>query len=193
MQTTKKKGQVEKLALMALLTALVAVLAYFGGFIKIGPASINLTLVPVVLGAAMYGPWAGAWLGLVSGAIFFTTPDATFWLGMSVPGTIATVLIKGMLAGLFAGLIYTGLKKFNKYVAVIMSAIVCPVVNTGIFLVGCRIFFWDYVVGEASNGGQSVFAFIIIAFVGLNFVFELGANLILGPTIYSLINIKKKI
>ena len=193
MQTTKKKGQVKKLALMALLTALVAVLAYFGGFIKIGPASINLTLVPVVLGAAMYGPWAGAWLGLVSGAIFFTTPDATFWLGMSVPGTIATVLIKGMLAGLFAGLIYTGLKKFNKYVAVIMSAIVCPVVNTGIFLVGCRIFFWDYVVGEASNGGQSVFAFIIVAFVGLNFVFELVANIVLGPTIYSLINIKKKI
>ena len=193
MQTTKKKGQVEKLALMALLTALVAVLAYFGGFIKIGPASINLTLIPVVLGAAMYGPWAGAWLGLVSGAIFFTTPDATFWLGMSIHGTIITVLTKGFMAGLCAGLVYTGLKKLNKYVAVIMAAVVCPVVNTGIFLLGCRAFFWDYVTKEASNGGQSVFAFIIAVFVGLNFVLELGANLVLGPTIYSLINIKKKI
>ena len=47
--------------LLALLTAIVAVLAYFGGFIKIGGlASISLTLIPVVLGSAMLGPVAGA-------------------------------------------------------------------------------------------------------------------------------------
>ena len=78
MQTKRRnKEQTEKLALMALLTAIVAVLAYFGGFIKIGGlASISLTLIPVVLGAAMCGPLCGAWLGAVSGIVFFATADA---------------------------------------------------------------------------------------------------------------------
>ena len=58
------RKQVEQLVLLALLTAVVAVLAYFGGFIKIGGlASISLTLIPVVIGSALCGPWAGAWLG----------------------------------------------------------------------------------------------------------------------------------
>ena len=72
---TKRKEQTKKLALLALLTAMVAVLAYFGGFIKLpgGLASISLTLIPVVIGAALCGPFAGAWLGGVSGVIFFAS------------------------------------------------------------------------------------------------------------------------
>jgi LytS/YehU family sensor histidine kinase len=133
MQTTKKI-QTEKLVLLSLFTALVAILADFGGFIKIGGlASISLTLIPVVLGAAMCGPWAGAWLGGVSGVVFFMTADAAFWMGLSIPGTIITVMVKGIAAGLVAGLVYKLLEKKNRYVAVIAAAIVCPVVNTGIF------------------------------------------------------------
>ena len=65
------------LVLMALFTAMVAVLSYLGGFIKIGGlASISLTLIPVVIGAALCGPTAGAWLGAVSGIVFFATADA---------------------------------------------------------------------------------------------------------------------
>ena len=102
-----------------MLTAMVAVLAYFGGFIKIGGlASISLTLIPVVIGAALCGPWAGAWLGAVAGAIFFATADAAFWLGLSIPGTIVTVLIKGIAAGLLAGIAYRLLEKKNRYLAV---------------------------------------------------------------------------
>ena len=33
--------------------------------------ALSLTLIPVVLGAALYGPFAGAWLGGVSAVIFF--------------------------------------------------------------------------------------------------------------------------
>ena len=194
MQTTnKKKEQIQKLALLALLTAMVAVLAYFGGFIKIGGlASISLTLIPVVIGAALCGPWAGAWLGGVSGAVFFLTADAAFWFGLSIPGTIITVMVKGILAGLCAGLVYKMLEKTNRYFAVLVSAIVCPVVNTGIFLIGCLIFFLDTVKGGAIAEGISVGGYLILFFVGLNFVFELLANIILSPAILRIINIKKK-
>ena len=192
MQENNRK-QIERLALLALLTAMVAVLAYFGGFIKIGGlASISLTLIPVVLGAALCGPWAGAWLGGVSGAIFFATADAAFWLGLSIPGTIITVMVKGILAGLCAGLVYRLLEKRNRYLAVIVSAIVAPVVNTGIFLLGCLVFFMEAVNGGAVAEGMSVGGYLIVFFVGLNFVFELLTNIVLSPTILKILNIKKK-
>ena len=190
---TKRREQTEKLALMALLTAIVAVLSYFGGFIKIGGfASISLTLIPVVLGSALCGPMWGAWLGAVAGLIFFATPDAAFWFGMSIPGTVITVMVKGALSGLCAGLVYNLLKKFNRYVAVIVAAIVCPVVNTGIFIVGCLTFFMDFIKSGAAGEGMSLGGYLIIAFVGLNFVFELLVNVVLSPVILRLINIRKK-
>lgn len=188
-----KRIQTEKLVLMALFTALVAVLSYLGGFIKIGGlASISLTLIPVVLGSALIGPLAGAWLGGVAGAVFFATADAAFWFGLSVPGTIITVLVKGALSGYLAGLAYKLLEKFNRYLAVVISAVVCPVVNTGVFLLGCLVFFMDTVNGGAMAEGMSVGAYLIIVFVGLNFVFELLLNIIVSPAILRLINIKKK-
>ena len=191
--TTQRRSQIQKLALMALLTAMVAVLAYFGGFIKIGGlASISLTLIPVVIGSALCGSGAGAWLGGVSGVIFFATPDAAFWFGLSIPGTIITVMVKGILAGFCAGLVYKLLEKHNRYLAVIASAIVCPLVNTGIFLVGCLIFFMDAVKSMALSEGVSIFAYLIIFFVGLNFVFELLANIIVSPAILRIINIREK-
>ncbi len=188
-----KRLQTERLVLMALFTALVAVLSYLGGFIKIGGlASISLTLIPVVLGSALIGPLAGAWLGGVAGAVFFATADAAFWFGLSVPGTIITVLVKGALSGYLAGLAYKLFEKFNRYLAVVVSAVVCPVVNTGVFLLGCLVFFMDTVNGGAVAEGMSVGAYLIIVFVGLNFVFELLLNIIVSPAILRLINIRKK-
>ena len=195
MKTNKQNGErTKKLVLTALLTAIVALLSYFGGFIKIGGlASISLTLIPVVLGASLCGPWVGAFLGFISGLFFLFNPaDSSFWLNISPLGTIFTVLLKGALCGLCAGLVYMLLEKVNRYFAVIVSAIVCPVVNTGIFLVGCRLFFWDTVVQGAADEGKSVIAYLLVAFVGLNFVFELIVNIILSPAILRIINIRKR-
>lgn len=185
--------QTEKLVLVSLFTALVAILAYFGGFIKIGGlASISLTLIPVVLGAALCGPFVGAWLGAVSGAVFFLTADAAFWLGLSIPGTIITVMVKGTMAGLLAGLTYTLLERFNRYAAVLASAVVAPLVNTSIFLLGSLIFFIDTVKLGAGAESMSVGGYLIVFFVGLNFVFELAVNVLLSPAILRIINIKKR-
>ena len=193
MENNKSRWSTEKLVLLALLTALTAVLSYFGGFIKIGGlASISLTLIPVVLGAALCGPYAGGWLGGVSGVVFFMTADAAFWFGLSIPGTIITVMIKGIAAGLLAGLVYKLLEKLNRYAAVIVSAIVCPVVNTSIFLLGSVIFFMDAVNSGAASEGMGTFGYLIVFFVGLNFVFELAFNISISPAILRLINIKKK-
>lgn len=183
----------ERLVLLALLTALVAVLSYFGGFIKIGSlASISLTLIPVVIGAVLCGPLAGAWLGGVSGIVFFMTPDAAFWFGLSIPGTIITVMIKGILAGLYAGLFYIIFEKVNRYLAICVAAIVAPVVNTGIFLIGCLVFFNDTIIAGAAAEKMSIFGYLIVFFVGLNFVFELIVNVVLSPAISRVIELAEK-
>ena len=90
----KKVTDTKRLALLSILTALTAVLSYMGGFIKVGGlASISLTLIPVVIGGALCGKSAGAWLGGVSGVIFFLAPDSAFWLGLSAAGTVITVML----------------------------------------------------------------------------------------------------
>ena len=190
---TSKSLQIKQLVLLALFTAMVAVLSYLGGFVKIGGlASISLTLIPVVIGAALCGPGAGAWLGAVSGIVFFATADAAFWFGLSVAGTVITVMIKGIVCGYGAGLMYRILQRWNRYVAVIASAVICPVLNTSIFLVGCRLFFFDFVQSGAAAEGMSTFAYLIIFFVGLNFVFELLTNIVISPAILRIINIRDK-
>ena len=143
-----------------------------------------------MLGAALCGPAIGAVLGGISGIIFFTTADAVFWFGLSIPGTIITVMLKAILAGLAAGAVYKALEKKNRYLAVLTSAVVCPVVNTGVFLLGCVVFFMDTVKSWAFADGKSVFVYLIVAFVGLNFVFELLVNVILSPSIVKLIDIR---
>ena len=191
--TEKTKISTEKMVLISLFTALVALLSYLGGFIKIGGlASISLTLIPVVLGAALCGPWAGAWLGGVSGVVFFMTADAAFWLGLSAFGTVLTVMVKGICAGLAAGYVYKLLEKKNRYAAIMTAAVVAPVVNTSIFLIGSLIFFIDAVRDMAAGEGMGIGGFLIVGFVGLNFVFELIVNIAVAPALARVMDIAKK-
>ena len=145
-----------------------------------------------MLGAAVAGPSAGAWLGFVFGLMVFITGDAGAFLAVDVPGTIITVMAKGIFAGLAAGLIYKLLSRFNTYGAVLASAAICPIVNTGIFLIGCKLFFYETIAQwGASAGFESVGKYMIIVLVGTNFIVEFVINLVLSPVILRLLKIKK--
>ena len=128
---------------IALFTAIVVVLQLLGSFIRFGPFSISLTLIPIVVGAAVYGAKSGLWLGFVFGVAVLLSGDAAAFLPVNPVGTVLTVLVKGAAAGLCAGLAYKALEKKNRYLAVIAAAFVCPVLNTGIFLLGCLCFFME--------------------------------------------------
>lgn len=186
-------GKTRKLAGLAIFTAIVIVLQLLGSFIRFGPFSISLVLIPIVVGAAMYGTAAGAWLGFIFGLVVLLSGDAAAFLGVNALGTIITVIAKGTLAGLCAGLVFRALEKTNTYVAVIVSAVVCPVVNTGIFLIGCLLFFMETINGWAAAAGfASAGTYMIVGLVGLNFVFELLVNVVLSPVIVRIIAIGKK-
>ena len=187
----EKKFSTRKLTGLAILTALVVILQFLpvkGPFFL-----ITLTLIPIVIGSALYGAFAGAWLGFIFGVTVLLSGDAAAFLTINIPGTIATVLVKGTLAGLAAGLVYKLASKVNRYFGVICSALVAPVVNTGIFLLGCRLFFMDTVNGwAAASGYENVGAYMILSLVGINFLIVLGVDLVCSPVILRLINIRKK-
>lgn len=184
---------VKKLAIGGILTALVIVLQMMGTFIKFGPFAISLVLIPIVLGAALCDYKISAWLGFIFGVVVLFT-DAAAFLAVSVPGTIITVLLKGTLCGLAAGLAYKALERVNRYIAVIAAAMVCPLVNTGIFLLGCFAFFYDTIAAwGAAAGFESAVRFLIIGMVGINFLVEFTVNMVLSPVVVRLLDFSKKI
>ena len=169
-------------------TAIVLVLQFLGGTFQIGGLNINVSLVPIVVGAAVYGWKVGAWLGLMSGGVILVAGQAAAFLPISPLGTM-----NGPLCGLIAGLVYTALSKKNQWLAIIMAAIVCPVVNTGVFLLGCLVFFMDTLNGwAAALGYESAGAYMVLGLAGGNFLLEIGVNVVLAPVISRLIAIGKK-
>ena len=187
-----KKQNTQKMVLCAILTAIVIILQFLGSFIHFGTFSISLVLIPIVIGAASCGLFAAGWLGFVFGLVVLISGDASVFLAVNPIGTVITVILKGVLCGLAAGVAYKGLCKTNTYLAIIASAIVCPLVNTGIFLLGCFAFFMGIVSEWASSlgFGSNVVSYMIIGLVGANFLFEMGFNVVLSPVIVRLLNAK---
>ena len=191
-KTSEKMSGTQKLTLLALMTAIVVVLQLLGSFIRFGGFSVSLVLVPIVLGAAILGVGAGAWLGLVFGVTVLVSGDAAAFFSINALGTVVTVLGKGVLAGLAAGAVYRLLVNKSQLAATVAAAVVCPVVNTGIFFLGCVTFFLDAISEIAAGQGQNVFAFIIFVYIGGNFLFELLFNVVLAPVILRLVAVGRK-
>ena len=176
---------VRKMVGISLLIALVIVLQFVGGMIPpVGGFSISLVLIPIVMGAAMYGPDAG----MILGAVFGVIVTINCINGTDIGGAmvfqanpllcVMVVMAKGVLAGAAAGLVYNLLKGKNAYLAMICSAVVCPVVNTGVF-VACMLSFFKDVLAAWAGGGD-IMAYVLTGLVVANFVPELIINVVFG-------------
>ena len=171
---------VRKLTYLAMLTALVVVLQLWiapliGSATGLSPA---LVLVPFVLGVASCGLGAGAWLGAVFSFIVLFDPTTTPFIDYNGFLTVLLVFTKGIGSAVLAGVVFKLLAKKNKYVAIFAAALSAPIFNTGIFVVGCILFF-----RELTGVG------IYTLFTTLNFAVELAINVVLVPAIYHLLEI----
>ena len=192
-----RSGSTKRLVGMAFLTALIVVLQLIGSFIKIGPVSFSLVLIPMVVGAALYGPGAGAYFGGVFGVVVMigciTGADwggNVLWNASPVI-TALLCLVKGIAAGYVAGVVYRAVAKKNKVLGCILAAIVCPLVNTGIFCAAMYVFYKDILVSWA--GGADLMYYVIFSMVGINFLVEMLVNVIVSPIIVRIVDIRKKI
>ena len=180
---TKTKFDIKKLTYLAILTALVVLLQVvfapmIGAATGISPA---LVLIPIVLGVATCGIGAGAWLGGVFALIVMFDPTTIPFFEYSPLATVFLVFLKGIGSGLLSALIFKILEKKNKYIAIICAAIIAPIANTGLFVLGCFAFFLELTGIE-----------IYTLFAGVQFAVELIVNAVFVPTVFSILNIAKK-
>ncbi len=180
---------------LSILLALVIVLQAFGGPFSIGVITLNFTLIPIVLGAVLLGAWAGAFLGLASGIVVLVqvivAPSGFYFIIWTYSPIITTLicLVKTTVAGFIAGCLFAWVRKKNDYAAIFLAAGVVPVINTGLFILGCMAM-WN-TVALAANG-VNVFKFIIVGLVTFNFFVELAVNLIVAPALHTVYGVVEK-
>lgn len=173
---------------MAILLALVIALQSIS---SVGVVTLCLCLVPITLGSIVLDWKCGGILGFAFGlvALFWGIVGKdvfTLYLFQASPVmTILICLVKGTLAGMVPAFAYNALKKFNPLVASITAAVIAPVVNTGVFAIGCLIIRSD-VISVASNLGIEGVDFISLLFgvlITTNFFIELVINVIFAPAL----------
>ena len=182
------------MVMAALMTALVVVFQCIATYTTFfGPFSTAIGLIPIVIGAILCGPIVGGWLGLVFGIVVIATGGANLFFAFHIFGTVVTVLVKGIACGVAAGIVYKLLERFNKIVALVVAALVCPMVITGIFLLGSLIFFMPAADAIAEMLGLAVSGFaVFIALAFGNFLFELGMSAVLSPVMVRIIDVAEK-
>ena len=177
--------------------ALVVVLQFVSSMIPaVGGFSISLVLIPIVLGGAVYGPAASALLGGTFGLIVFINcvTGADFGGAMVLQANpilcFLVIMCKGILAGWLSALVYKLLSRWNPHVAILCAAVVCPLVNTGIFIV-CMLTFFKEVLSAWAGGGD-IIAYVLSGFVLCNFVPEMIINVVFGSVGHTIVRVAKK-
>ena len=189
-------SRIDKIVGMSIFIALIMILQIIASFIRFGPFSITLALAPIVVGAAVYGAAAGGVFGFAFGMIVLIncvngidTGGALLWATNPLL-TAFLCLFKGTAAGAASGLVYSVVSKKNPYAGVACAAFVCPVINTGLFLATVFFFFREALMSWA--GGSDVVYYMFVGLTGMNFLLELGVNVILSPGIARIITVTKK-
>ena len=185
---------IKKLVGMATLTALVVGLQFLSNYVSFGSVSITLALIPIAMGAILYGPLAGLFLGVVMGGIALAAPSTiAVFMPINLPLTILLCLVKTGVAGLVSGLLFklfayiakkqesVKTKKILFAAGIIVAALVIPVINTGIFIVGAVLWF-----SEPFGG---TFAGIVSAVLTINFLIEFLVSAVLSPALVQLVNV----
>lgn len=198
MNRNPNRAKILTMVQIALLSALVVVLQVFFSQIRVGVVTLNFVLVPIVIAGVLIGPMAGlivgAFAGLTTFIQVFTSGDV-FYVFLMTNNAFATALIcicKTAAAGLLAGLVYNLITRIGKpsagknYVGSLAASIVCPVVNTGLFVLGMLLFFGGALTTDATFGAaaaEGLVSFVLVGLVGVNFFFELALNILICPLI----------
>ena len=174
----KTNIKIRKMVGLSCLTAILVVLYFISSYIKIGTVEITLALFPIAIGAIIYGPSAGLFLGVINGLLVLFSPGTqSIFMPLNPIATVILCPLKTGLAGLTAGYLFKLIKKINFITAIFVSSIIVPVINTLIFSIGAMLFF------------NTSFEEIIKMIIAINFIIELTINTILAPCAVYLVKI----
>lgn len=171
---------------LATLVALEVVLTLISNYVTLGQVNFNLALIPIAVGACMYGPLAGLFLGLVNGAITLAAPGTAFGLTYNAWATVLMCLIKTGIAGLIAGFIFRLFRNKKPFIGSILASMSIPVINTGLYLLFSYLWFLPVFEQQMADAGQTFFIFMV-GMIWVNFVVEFGVSAVLSPAVYRII------
>lgn len=191
-----------KLVLMGVLTAIIILMAFTPiGYLKTAGLEITFIMIPVIVGAVILGPAAGAVLGAVFGITSFVqcfglSPFGAALLGLNPVFTFITCLVPRILMGFLSGLIFKALKNIDKtkFLSYFTACLCGPVINTVLFMLSIILFFWntDFIRELCSTlGAENIFAFVAL-FVGINGIIEAAVSCVLGTAIAKALSVAVK-
>lgn len=178
------RKDIKKASTISVFLSSIIVLQTIASFVKIGSFPITLTLIPIVVGGAIYGRKAGFLLGITFGVvvdvmvIVGVDPGGAAMLSTRPVVTLVTCLIKGGLCGYLGALSYELIK--NNKTGIIVDAVVTPVVNTATLYISLIMFF------------DSSLSAMLGAFMSVNFVIELIINVLIAPGLLIVIQRQKE-
>jgi len=184
----KKYFNTKMIATTGILVGIEILLQIIGNYINPGFANINLSLVPIAIGAVLYGPVVGGFLGFVCGVMVLVSPSTmNIFFAASPLGTILACILKTTVAGIAAGFVMKPFKEEKKIYGVILASILVPVINTGLFSVFALIFFMPMLQGMVSETMPNVAAALFVGMIGINFILEVISTAILTPSLYKIL------
>ena len=185
-----KKFGTRQMVTTAMLCAILLVMSFTPlGYLNVGPLAISFNMIPVAIGAIALGPVGGMILGGMFGITSFlqclgiggTSAMGVMLFEISPILAFAQRFVPRLLAGLLAGLVYMGAKKFtNSAIACFVTGFAAALLNTVLFMSALVLLFGNTDYVQSLIGGRNVIVFIC-AFVGVNAVVEMiAASMIVG-------------
>ena len=191
MGSSKKFFTTHNIVYLAILTALLIVLQIWGSAIKImGTVSLNLSLIPIVLGSLILGVYGGAFLGFVCGLITLIAGISgidvftNYLFGQHPVFTAFICLFKTTMAGVLSAVVYKAFANKKRYLGTFLASATAPIVNTALFIILALMMSGTLESSGFIADGQSVVYFLVIGCAGVNFLVELAVNLLVAPAIY---------
>lgn len=185
---TKNKEKITKLVLLGLLTAILFVMSYTPlGYLHLGGIEITFNVIPVAIAAIALGTSGGMTVGAVFGLTSFlqcvqgTSAFGATLLSINPALTAVLCFLPRILSGLISGAVHKPLtNKLGKKIPCFITGFLSAFLNTLFFVTVLVLLFGqtDYIMGM--RGGKNLLTFMV-AFVGINAVFEmLASTLITG-------------
>ena len=188
MENQLSKVNVNQMVRLAILISIILLMSYTPlGYLKIGTIEITFIMIPVVVGAVVMGPKAGAFLGGVFGFTSFLqcfgfSAFGTILFGINPVFTFILCMVPRVLMGWLSGLIFKKLHSVDKtnVVSYVAACISGALLNTLLFVGFLLVLFGgsEYIQSFASNAWG-----IVVAIVGINGLIEAGVCAVVGASI----------
>ena len=183
-----KKTNVTKLTVLAVLSAIVAVISFIP--LKTMGLEITFSMVPIAVGAILYGPAAGTILGGVFGFVSFLqcfgySAFGAMLLSENLFFTFLVCVPTRILAGFITGAVCFAMRNGNRAVnelRFVIGSLMAPILNTVFFMSTLVLLFYNgdtiqYFVNAL--GAANPFIFIVL-FVGINGVIEIISGFVVA-------------